>query len=28
MDGLEVMSPVSWIEDRWTIDGFEKVPGK
>ena len=28
MDGLEIMSPVSWIEDRWTIDGFEKIPGK
>ena len=28
MDGLEVMSPVAWIDNRWSIDGFEKVPGK
>jgi hypothetical protein len=27
IDGLEIMTPVSWIDDRWTIDGFEKVPG-
>ena len=25
MNGLEVMSPVAWINDRWTIDGFEKI---
>jgi len=28
MDGLEVMTPVSWIDNRWKIDGFEKVQGK
>lgn len=25
MDGLEVMSPVAWIDNRWSINGFEKV---
>jgi hypothetical protein len=28
IDGIEIMSPVAWMEDRWTIDGFEKLPGK
>lgn len=28
MDGLEIMTPVSWIDNRWKIDGFEKVQGK
>ena len=28
IDGFEIMSPVAWIDNRWTIDGFEKVPGK
>ena len=25
IDGLEIMTPVSWIDDRWTIYGFEKM---
>ena len=28
IDGLEVMSPVAWIDGRWTLDGFEKLPGR
>ena len=28
INGLEVMTPVSWIDNRWSIDGFEKVSGK
>ena len=28
IDGLEVMTPVAWIDNRWSIDGFEKVSGK
>ena len=25
IDGFEIMSPVAWIDERWTIDGFEPV---
>ena len=25
MNGLEIMSPVAWIDNRWSINGFEKV---
>lgn len=25
INGFEVMGPVNWIEDRWSIDGFEKI---
>ena len=25
IDGFEIMNPVSWIDDRWTIDGFEPI---
>jgi arginyl-tRNA--protein-N-Asp/Glu arginylyltransferase len=28
IDGLEIMSPVNWIDDRWTIDGFERIQSK
>ena len=28
INGLEVMTPVAWIDNRWSIDGFEKVSGK
>tara|TARA_B100001079_G_C16349393_1_gene487438 strand:+ start:734 stop:1288 length:555 start_codon:yes stop_codon:yes gene_type:complete len=28
LDGLEIVGPVAWIDGRWTIDGFEKLPGK
>jgi len=28
MNGLEIMTPVAWIDNRWSIDGFEKVSGK
>ena len=25
IDGFEIMSPVAWIDERWTIDGFEPI---
>ena len=25
INGFEIMNPVSWIDDRWTIDGFEPI---
>jgi hypothetical protein len=25
IDGLEIMSPVAWIDGRWKIDGFERI---
>jgi hypothetical protein len=25
IDGFEIMSPAAWIDERWTIDGFEPV---
>lgn len=28
IDGFEVMNPVAWIDDRWTIDGFEPIQSK
>jgi hypothetical protein len=25
INGFEIMNPVSWIDDRWAIDGFEPI---